>query len=220
MLQYVDMLQMHISIMANKRLIIDIKARHSIPSPHPDPPMPYLITLCASVLLAWLLWPATPDAAPAPLASHAQTRATPAALPLPAIPATPVAVTRPAKAVPDEMQTWLAARYGSNPPLHQAMQQLAASWAQAIHEVHDQDSAHRAGVRIARAIACVMDPATLESSGQDQQWAYDQIIAARAEMLSRPADSDAYIRFQGLAAGQYFADPGATPCTAAPVTHP
>lgn len=182
--------------------------------------MPYLITLCASVLLAWLLWPATPDTAPAPQASHIQTRATPTALPLPAIPATPVAITRPAHAVPDEMQTWLAARYGSNPPLHQAMQQLAAGWAQAIHEVHDQASAHRAGVRIARAIACVMDPATLESSGQDQQWAYDQIIAARAEMLSRPADSDAYIRFQGLAAGQYFADPGAEACRTAPVTQP
>ena len=43
---------------------------------------------------------------------------------------------------------------------------------------------------------------------------------ARAEMLSRPADSDAYIRFQGLAAGQYFADPGAEACSTAPVTSP
>lgn len=184
--------------------------------------MRYLMTLPICLLLAWLLWPAAPDAAPepAPQASPAAAAATAAALPLPAIPATPVAATRPAKAVPDEMQQWLAARYGSNPPLHQAMLQLAAGWAEAIHQAHDQASAHRAGVRIARAIACVMAPATLESSGQDQQWAYDQIMTARAEMLSRPADSDAYIRFQGLAAGQFFDDPGATACATAPATPP
>lgn len=184
--------------------------------------MRYPIALCAALLLAWLLWPATPDAAPVqvPQASAAAATSTATALPLPAIPAMPVAPRPPVSAVPDDMQQWLAARYGSNPPLHQAMQQLAAGWAEAIHDVHDKASAHRAGTRIARAIACVMAPATLESSGQDQQWAYDQIIAARAEMLSRPADSDAYIRFQGLAAGQYFADPGAEACSTAPVTSP
>jgi hypothetical protein len=185
--------------------------------------MPYLITLCGGLLLAWLLWLSTATEAAAPTAvpaSNTTPAANTAVLPLPAIPAMPVAATPPARAIPDAMQQWLAARYGSNPPLHQAMLQLAAGWAEAINEAHDQASAHRAGVRIARAIACVMAPATLESSGQDQQWAYDQIMTARAEMLSRPADSDAYIRFQGLAAGQFFDDPGATPCATAPATPP
>lgn len=183
--------------------------------------MPYLTALCTTLLLAWLLWPATPAPAEIAPGSYAAVTTQAAPLPLPAIPAMPVAASKPAPAaVPEEMQQWLAARYGSNPPLYQAMQQLAAGWAEAIHNVHDKASAHRAGTRIARAIACVMAPATLESSGQDQQWAYDQIIEARAEMLNRPADSDAYIRFQGLAAGQYFADPGAEACSTAPVTPP
>ena len=185
--------------------------------------MRYLIAVPICLLLAWLLWPDAPPAPATGQASPRTTQAISAALPLPAIlpVAAPAALPRPAsQAVPDEMQQWLAARYGSNPPLHQAMLQLAAGWAEAINEAHDQASAHRAGVRIARAIACVMAPATLESSGQDQQWAYDQIMTARAEMLSRPADSDAYIRFQGLAAGQFFDDPGATACATAPATPP
>ena len=179
--------------------------------------MRYLLALSACLLLAWWLWP---DAPPVAQATSSPVPVTRSALPLPALPASPAAAQAVNRPVPDDMQQWLAARYGSNPPLHQAMLQLAAGWAEAIHHVHDKASAHRAGVRIARAIACVMAPATLESSGQDQQWAYDQIIAARAEMLSRPADSDAYLRFQGLAAGQYFADPGAEACRTAPVTSP
>lgn len=182
--------------------------------------MRYLIISFVALLLAWWLWPDSPMPPPAVLTKTHQPMAT-TTLPLPAIPVSaPPPAARATSGVPDEMQQWLAARYGNNPSLHQAMQQLAAGWAEAIHNVHDKASAHRAGTRIARAIACVMAPATLESSGQDQQWAYDQIIEARAEMLNRPADSDAYIRFQGLAAGQYFADPGAEACSTAPVTSP
>ena len=68
--------------------------------------MRYPTVLCIALLLAWLLWPAGPDAAPdpAPQANAAAATSTATALPLPAIPAMPVATRTPASAVPDDMQ--------------------------------------------------------------------------------------------------------------------
>lgn len=176
--------------------------------------MKLVLSILVTVLFALMLWP---DAPVVQVQASSENVVQPAKLKTPSnntgvhqtIIAQPIP---PANSVPESMKEWLALRYASNPPLHKAMLQLATGWAQAIHDAHDEASAYQAGENIARAIACVMSPSVLESSGQDQQWAYDQIITARAEMLSKPAHSDAYIRFQELAGGQFFSDPGPSAC--------
>jgi hypothetical protein len=40
----------------------------------------------------------------------------------------------------------------------------------------------------------------------------DRILKTRAKMLANEANTQAYLRFQELASGQYFKDPGTSSC--------
>lgn len=175
-------------------------------------------TLLVVLILAlglWWLWPEAPGPLP-PAAAQAATPPAPVVVQAALTPpqAGPVRQVERPERIPATFLRWLDTRYGSDPALRGAMLQLAEGWASAVNDVHDRASAKRAGDRIARGIACVMDARTLSGSGQDGQWAYQQIMEARSEMLADDARTDAYLRFQELAAGQYFADPGPEPCGA------
>ncbi|AJW96722.1 MULTISPECIES: hypothetical protein [Burkholderia] len=119
---------------------------------------------------------------------------------------------RPPPPLPARVTEHIATQYANSAVTREALTQIAQGWRQAIHEVHTPADAKEAGNAIAEGIACALSQGVLAKSGVDQQAMLDRIKNTRAVMLDTEADTQAYIRFQSLAGGQYFNDPGARPC--------
>lgn len=115
--------------------------------------------------------------------------------------------------LPARVTEYIAAEYANSAATREALMQIAYGWSQAIREVHNPADAKDAGNAIAKGIACALSQGVLGKSGVDQQAMLDRIKGARAVMLDTEADTQAYIRFQSLAGGQYFDDPGARSCS-------
>nr|WP_311527211.1 hypothetical protein [uncultured Ralstonia sp.] len=145
--------------------------------------------------------------------------------PAPSVPVVPVLPTEtppgpvaqpapahPERALPARVTDYLEREYPNSTATRQALTQIAYGWSQAVEEVHSAEGAKAAGDEIARGIACALGPDMLAKTGVDQQTMLDRIKAARAVMLDSENDTAAYLRFQSLAGGQYFNDPGPASC--------
>ncbi|WP_247351413.1 hypothetical protein [Ralstonia pseudosolanacearum] len=147
-------------------------------------------------------------AAPAPSAPSAQTA--------PAYRAPPP----PERPLPPRLTDYLAREYPNSAATRQVLTQIAYGWSQAVNDVRGPQDAKSAGNEIASGIACALSPSVLAKAGIDQQAMLDRIKAARAIMLDSDTDTTAYLRFQSLAGGQYFDDPGAESCSFDPAALP
>ncbi|AJY64517.1 hypothetical protein [Burkholderia glumae] len=114
--------------------------------------------------------------------------------------------------LPSRVIEHIASDYANSAVTREALTQIAYGWSQAIHDVHNPAEAKDAGNAIAKGIACALSQAVLAKSGVDQQAMLGRIKETRAVMLDTEADTQAYIRFQSLAGGQYFDDPGPRSC--------
>lgn len=126
----------------------------------------------------------------------------------------------PERPLPPRFTDYLAREYPNSAATRQALTQIAYGWSQAVNEVRGPQDAKLAGNEIAKGIACALGPGVLARTGVDQQTMLDRIKAARAVMLDSDSDTTAYLRFQSLAGGQYFDDPGAASCSFDPATLP
>ncbi len=164
----------------------------------------------------------TPPPAP-PRQAAATTPPSPAPTPASAPPALATQANRPPppeRPLPPRFTDYLAREYPNSAATRQALTQIAYGWSQAVNDVRSPQDAKLAGNAIAGGIACALGPGVLATTGIDQQTMLDRIKAARAVMLDNDADTVAYLRFQSLAGGQYFDDPGAASCTFDPATLP
>ncbi|CAJ0815731.1 hypothetical protein [Ralstonia flaminis] len=150
-----------------------------------------------------------PSPAPAP-AGTPPTQAAPAYKPPPP----------PERPLPPRFTDYLAREYPNSAATRQALMQIAYGWSQAVNDVRGPQDAKLAGNEIAKGIACALGPGVLARTGIDQQTMLDRIKAARAVMLDNDSDTTAYLRFQALAGGQYFDDPGAASCSFDPAALP
>ncbi|WP_439893980.1 hypothetical protein ACS7SF_20535 (plasmid) [Ralstonia sp. 25C] len=158
--------------------------------------------------------------APPPDPPKRATAATPPS-PVPAPASAPPAQSAQANPpLPPRFTEYLAREYPNSAATRQALTQIAYGWSQAVHNVRGPQDAKLAGDAIARGIACALGPGVLATTGVDQQTMLDRIKAARAVMLDNDSDTTAYLRFQALAGGQYFDDPGAASCGFDPATLP
>ncbi|KHK54775.1 hypothetical protein PI87_14310 [Ralstonia sp. A12] len=126
----------------------------------------------------------------------------------------------PERPLPPRFTDYLAREYPNSAATRQALTQIAYGWSEAVNDVRGPQDAKLAGNDIARGIACALGPGVLARTGVDQQTMLDRIKAARAVMLDSESDTTAYLRFQSLAGGQYFDDPGAASCSFDPATLP
>jgi len=126
----------------------------------------------------------------------------------------------PERPLPPRFTDYLAREYPNSAATRQALTQIAYGWSEAVNDVRGPQDAKLAGNDIARGIACALGPGVLARTGVDQQTMLDRIKAARAVMLDSDNDTTAYLRFQSLAGGQYFDDPGAASCSFDPATLP
>lgn len=126
----------------------------------------------------------------------------------------------PERPLPPRFTDYLAREYPNSAATRQALTQIAYGWSQAVNDVRGPQDAKLAGNDIARGIACALGPGVLVRTGIDQQTMLDRIKSARAVMLDSESDTTAYLRFQSLAGGQYFDDPGAASCSFDPATLP
>lgn len=126
----------------------------------------------------------------------------------------------PERPLPPRFTDYLAREYPNSAATRQALTQIAYGWSEAVNDVRGPQDAKLAGNDIARGIACALGPGVLARTGVDQQTMLDRIKAARAVMLDSDNDTTAYLRFQALAGGQYFDDPGAASCSFDPATLP
>lgn len=120
--------------------------------------------------------------------------------------------------VPDEVNAYIRQHYATSQVSQLAFTQLAQGWSSAIYEVSTPEQAKLAGEKIARGIACLMSEDVTQKTGKTAHAMYDELLKTRAEMLGTPQRTEAYLRFQTLAAGQYFADPGNQPCNFQPAS--
>ena len=169
------------------------------------------------------------DAADAPLADppkQAAAATPPSPAPTPASVQPPQAAPAdkppppPERPLPPRFTDYLAREYPNSAATRQALTQIAYGWSQAVNDVRGPQDAKLAGNDIARGIACALGPGVLVRTGIDQQTMLDRIKSARAVMLDSESDTTAYLRFQSLAGGQYFDDPGAASCSFDPATLP
>ncbi|MDW5416938.1 hypothetical protein R6242_10210 [Iodobacter sp. CM08] len=114
--------------------------------------------------------------------------------------------------VPDDVNAYIDHTYATSKTSQLAFTQLAQGWSEAINDISTPEQAKQAGEKIARGIACLMSDSVMEKTGKTAQVMYDELLTTRAEMLGTPKRTEAYLRFQTLASGQYFADPGNQPC--------
>lgn len=114
--------------------------------------------------------------------------------------------------VPDDVNTFIDHEYATSKISRLAMTQLAQGWSTAIHDVDTVEQAKEAGEKIARGIACLMSPEVAQKTGKTPQAMYEELLKTRAEMLGTPRRTEAYLHFQTLASGQYFADPKEPAC--------
>ncbi|WP_199032017.1 hypothetical protein [Ralstonia sp. ASV6] len=126
----------------------------------------------------------------------------------------------PERPLPPRFTDYLAREYPNSAATRQALMQIAYGWSQAVNDVRGPQDAKLAGNEIAKGIACALGPGVLARTGIDQQTMLDRIKAARAVMLDNDSDTTAYLRFQALAGGQYFDDPGAASCSFDPAALP
>lgn len=126
----------------------------------------------------------------------------------------------PERPLPPRFTDYLAREYPNSAATRQALTQIAYGWSEAVNDVRGPQDAKLAGNDIARGIACALGQGVLARTGVDQQTMLDRIKAARAVMLDSDNDTTAYLRFQSLAGGQYFDDPGAASCSFDPATLP
>jgi hypothetical protein len=152
-------------------------------------------------------------AASAPAAVQAATRFDTAA----ASPARPAAPPRP---LPARVTAFIANQYPQSAATRAALTQIALGWSLAVNDVQSPADAKQAGNAIAQGIACALASGVLGKAGIDQQVMLDRIRDTRAVMLGTEADTLAYIRFQSLAGGQYFDDPGPSACSFDPSSLP
>lgn len=114
----------------------------------------------------------------------------------------------------------IAREYADSAVTREALTQIAYGWNQAVNDVHDPGDAKIAGDAIAKGIACALSARVLAKAGIDQQTMLDRIKGTRAVMLDTETDTLAYIRFQSLAGGQFFDDPGPASCGFNPTAMP
>lgn len=167
--------------------------------------------------------PGAPSADPPKQAAAATVSTPPSPAPTPASAPPPQAASRPPppeRPLPPRLTDYLAREYPNSAATRQALMQIAYGWSEAVNDVRGPQDAKLAGNDIARGIACALGPGVLATTGVDQQTMLDRIKAARAVMLDNDSDTTAYLRFQSLAGGQYFDDPGATSCSFDPATLP
>ncbi|WP_426399816.1 hypothetical protein ACN9M1_17390 [Ralstonia sp. R-29] len=159
------------------------------------------------------------DAPPPDPPKRAAAATPPSPLPTPAsAPLAPPTQANPP--LPPRFTEYLAREYPNSAATRQALTQIAYGWSQAVNNVRGPQDAKLAGDAIASGIACALGPGVLATTGVDQQTMLDRIKNARAVMLDNDSDTTAYLRFQALAGGQYFDDPGAAACSFDPATLP
>jgi len=168
------------------------------------------------VLAAFLLWhkddapPDTPEPVAAPTAAAFQHDEPPA--PIVSPPAAAAHRPLPAPPLPPRVTGFINTTYASSATTREALTQIAHGWSMAVNEVRSPQHAKAAGNAIAEGIACALHENVLDKAGVSPQEMLDRISATRAVMLDSEADTLAYIRFQSLAGGQYFQDPGSSSC--------
>lgn len=185
-----------------------------------------ILAVAALVLAGARLFSADAADVPPP-APPRQTASAAPVTPATSAPAAPVASAAPTsqappppeRPLPPRLTDYLAREYPNSAATRQALTQIAYGWSQAI-DVRTAQDAKSAGNEIAKGIACALGPGVLAKTGVDQQVMLDRIKAARAVMLDNEDDTVAYLRFQSLAGGQYFDDPGAASCSFDPATLP
>jgi hypothetical protein len=129
-------------------------------------------------------------------------------------PGTPAAAARPPPShpLPPRVVAYMEDEFAHSAVTREALTQIAYGWSRAIHDVQDPRDAKMAGDAIAEGIACALNASVLAKAGFDELTMLDRITNTRAVMLDTEADTLAYIRFQSLAGGQYFDDPGSDSC--------
>jgi hypothetical protein len=118
--------------------------------------------------------------------------------------------------VPDDVNAYIDHTYAASKTSQLAFTQLAQGWSEAINDISTPEQAKQAGEKIARGIACLMSDGVTQKTGKTAQSMYEELLKTRAEMLGTPKRTEAYLHFQTLASGQYFADPGNKPCNFKP----
>lgn len=180
--------------------------------------------VAAALAFAALVWAcarivstdAAPAAAPAEQTESTSSTALASAFAI-ASSATPRSAPPP---LPPRVAEYIAHEYANSAVTREALTQIAYGWSQAVNDVHDPGDAKTAGDAIAKGIACALSARVLVKAGVDQQTMLDRIKSTRAIMLDTEADTLAYIRFQSLAGGQFFDDPGPASCGFNPTSMP
>ncbi|AMC35765.1 hypothetical protein [Janthinobacterium sp. B9-8] len=188
---------------------------------------PYLIAAVTLIALgAYSQWPTEAQSAPAAVAAGSP----PSSFPSRPSASTPWLATASAvgsantqsdsdqnhDGVPDDVNAYIDQTYASSKTNQLAFTQLAQGWGEAINDISTSAQAKQAGEKIARGIACLMSDDVTQKTGKTAQTMYDELLKTRAEMLGTPKRTEAYLRFQTLASGQYFTDPGNQPCNFKP----
>jgi hypothetical protein len=188
---------------------------------------PYLIAAVTLILLgAYSQWPTEVQSAPAAIAASSS----PSSFPSPLSTTNPWLSVASAigtantqsdsdqnhDGVPDDVNAYIDHTYAASKTGQLAFTQLAQGWGEAISDISTPEQAKQAGEKIARGIACLMSDDVIQKTGKTAQAMYDELLKTRAEMLGTPKRTEAYLRFQTLASGQYFADPSNQPCNFKP----
>jgi hypothetical protein len=183
---------------------------------------PYLIVIAvAAALGTYSQWPTEAQSAPTASAPDGKTQIS-ARLPwlssASAVGSANLAVDSDQNhdGVPDDVNAYIDHTYAASKTSQLAFTQLAQGWSEAINDISTPAQAKQAGEKIARGIACLMSDGVTQKTGKTAQIMYDELLKTRAEMLGTPKRTEAYLRFQTLASGQYFADPGNQPCNFKP----
>jgi hypothetical protein len=134
--------------------------------------------------------------------------------------AAPARSGAPPRPLPPRVTDFIASHYPDSASTRAALTQLASGWSLAVNNVQSRADAKEAGNAIAKGIACALTSGVLGRAGIDQQAMLDRIRDTRAVMLGTEADTLAYFRFQSLAGGQYFDDPGPGACSFDPSSLP
>ncbi|OND83721.1 hypothetical protein AQ939_22305 [Burkholderia pseudomallei] len=166
--------------------------------------------VAAALAIAAFVWACarivSTDAAPAAAPAGQTASAAPAALASAFTAASSAAPRSAPPPLPPRVTEHIAREYADSAVTREALTQIAYGWNQAVNDVHDPGDAKTAGDAIAKGI--------------DQQTMLDRIKGTRAVMLDTETDTLAYIRFQSLAGGQFFDDPGPASCGFNPTAMP
>ncbi|AJX82371.1 putative lipoprotein [Burkholderia pseudomallei 7894] len=180
--------------------------------------------VAAALAIAAFVWACarivSTDAAPATAPAGQTASAAPAALASAFTAASSAAPRSAPPPLPPRVTEHIAREYADSAVTREALTQIAYGWNQAVNDVHDPGDAKIASDAIAKGIACALSARVLAKAGIDQQTMLDRIKGTRAVMLDTETDTLAYIRFQSLAGGQFFDDPGPASCGFNPTAMP